>query len=262
MIGETSLARIKDVTIHTYKAPEKGWRANTHVIELPSQLVVVDAQYTLPLAREVLEYTRKLVKPITRLYISHYHPDHLLGAATFPCPIYALPEVSAKIGAVGDRVAKEELAKIGDDIPTHAERPDRLVNPGSEMIDSIQFEFMMLQHAETDSALMIGLPDYGILIAQDFVYNRVHAFLGERALDDWSAALQHYRAHPYHRVFPGHGAPGGEELFDTMIHYLSTARGALSQSHDGDDLKSRLIAAFPDFSGRLLLDHQKRFLFP
>ena len=35
------------------------------------------------------------------------------------------------------------------------------------------------------------------------------------------------------------------------------------QASDGDDLKAHLIAAFPDFAGgRVLLDHQKRFLFP
>ena len=47
-----------------------------------------------------------------------------------------------------------------------------------------------------------------------------------------------------------------------MTHYLSVARAALSEARDAHDLKRRLIAAFPQFGGRALLDHQMRFLFP
>jgi hypothetical protein len=47
-----------------------------------------------------------------------------------------------------------------------------------------------------------------------------------------------------------------------MSHYLDIAREALSASSSGAELKSRLIAAFPDHRGQVLLDHQMRFLFP
>jgi hypothetical protein len=56
-------------------------------------------------------YAGTLGKPITRLYITHYHPDHLLCAPAFPSAIYALASVAAKIDAVGDRVAAEEHEK-------------------------------------------------------------------------------------------------------------------------------------------------------
>jgi glyoxylase-like metal-dependent hydrolase (beta-lactamase superfamily II) len=94
--------------IHTFTAPEDGWLVNSHVIEFPSQLFVIDAQYTLPHAREVVGYAQDLRKPITRLIATHYHPDHILGAAAFDVPLYALESVAEKIGAVGDRVAQEE----------------------------------------------------------------------------------------------------------------------------------------------------------
>jgi len=55
---------------------------------------------------------------------------------------------------------------------------------------------------------------------------------------------------------------GLTELYDTMRHYLATAREALSESKDPTELKQRLIDAFPDFKARVLPDHQMRFLFP
>jgi glyoxylase-like metal-dependent hydrolase (beta-lactamase superfamily II) len=262
MLGTISMTRRHGVSVHTYTAPEDGWCVNTHIFELATQLIVLDAQYMVKYAREVLDYAATLGKPLTRLYISHYHPDHLLGAAAFSVPIYALPEVEAKIEVAGDRVAAEEHEKHGDLIPAHAERPSQLVNPGVETIDGMRLEFFLLRHAETEAALVVGLPDHGILATQDLIYNKVHVFLGEKAFDSWADALDTYQKLAYTRILPGHGAPGGTELFDAMRHYLSVAREALSEAGYPEDLKRRLIAAFPDFEGEALLDHQMRFLFP
>jgi glyoxylase-like metal-dependent hydrolase (beta-lactamase superfamily II) len=260
--GEIALTRCGEFSIHTYTAPEDGWCVNSHIIETANQLIVVDAQYMLPYAREVVDYAATLNKPITRLYLTHYHPDHILGAAAFSTSIYALTDVAAKIGAVGDRVAAEEYEKCGDRVPTRAERPGHIVTPGIDLVDGIRFEFLHLEHAETENALMLGLPDHGILITQDLIYDRVHVFIGENAFDSWAAALQRTQALDYDTLLPGHGSPGGPELYGAMQLYLDTARDALSLSNSADELKSRMIAAFPNHRGRVLLDHQMRFLFP
>jgi hypothetical protein len=131
-----------------------------------------------------------------------------------------------------------------------------------DVIEGTRFEFLRLRHAETEDALMIGLPDHRVVITQDLIYNNVHAFIGEQAFDSWGLALEKYRALPYDRIFPGHGAPGGLELYDAMARYLTVARAALFEASDPADLKQRLISAFPQFGGRALLDHQMRFLFP
>ena len=54
--------------------------ANTsHIIELPSQLILVDGQFFAPYAAELKDYVDRLGKPVTRFYISHEHPDHYIG---------------------------------------------------------------------------------------------------------------------------------------------------------------------------------------
>jgi glyoxylase-like metal-dependent hydrolase (beta-lactamase superfamily II) len=262
VLGEIALTRSGEVCIHTYTSPEDGWCVNSHVVETAAELVVVDAQYTLIYAREVVAYTATLGKPITRLYVTHFHPDHVLGAVAFSTPMYALASVAAKIDVVGDRVAAEEHEKHGDVIPTRAKRPDRIVAPGTEVIDGVRFEFLHLERAETENALMVGLPDHRILITQDLIYDRVHVFIGEHAFDSWAAALQSAMALDYDTILPGHGSPGGPELYGAMQHYLDTARDAFANSSTGTELKSRLISAFPNHRGRVLLDHQMRFLFP
>src|SRR5215469_7518678 len=174
VLGEMSLTRSGEICIHTYTAPEDGWCVNSHIVESETALVVVDAQYMLRYAHEVTAYAAGLGKPIRRLYLTHFHPDHILGASAFSCPIYSLGAVAAKIAAVGDRVAGEEHQKHGDVIAARAERPDQIVAVGVQTLDGIRFEFLHLEHAETADALMVGLPEQGILITQDLLYNGVH----------------------------------------------------------------------------------------
>ncbi len=248
--------------IHAFTAPEEGWLVTSHVIELPSQLFIVDAQYTLPFAREVVRRAAELNKPLTRLYVTHYHPDHLLGAAAFDAPLYALESVADKIGRAGERVAREEHEKVGDDIVTTARQPDRLIAEGWEFVDGVRIEHRRLRGAETEDALVIVLPDANAIIVQDLVYERSHLFLGERNFDGWRAALREYRALPYDVVLPGHGRPGGKPLYDAMSEYLNYAENALESSSTGNEFRQRILARFPDYGCRKVLDHQLRFLFP
>ena len=248
--------------IHTFTAPEEGWLVTSHIIELPSQLFIVDAQYTLPLAREVARHASELKKPLTRLYVTHYHPDHLLGAAAFDAPLYALESVAEKISHTGDRVAREEHEKIGNDIPTTARRPDRRIAEGVEIVEGVRIDHRLLREAETNDALVVALPDANVVIVQDLVYDRAHLFLGERDFDGWRAALREYRALPYDIVLPGHGRPGGKPLYDSMIEYLDYAEDALRTSSTANEFRQRILARFPDYGCRKVLDHQLRFLFP
>jgi glyoxylase-like metal-dependent hydrolase (beta-lactamase superfamily II) len=261
MPGTWTITRATPTPIHSFTAPEEGWLVNSHIIEFSTQLFVIDAQYTLPFAREVNRYAATLGKPLTRLYVTHYHPDHLLGAAVFDAPLFALESVAAKIGNVGDRVAREEREKVGDDVPATARQPDRLIAIGAEVIDGIGLEYLRLRGAETEDALIVALPDAGAIIVQDLVYDSAHLFLGERSFDGWRSALKEYRSLPYDVVLPGHGAPGGKDLYDRMIEYLDFAENALKQSATADEFKRWILERFPNYGCRKILDHELRFLF-
>jgi glyoxylase-like metal-dependent hydrolase (beta-lactamase superfamily II) len=261
MPGTWTTTRAASTPIHTFTAPEEGWLVNSHIIELPSQLFIVDAQYTLPFAREVDRYAAGLGKPLTRLYVTHYHPDHLFGAAAFDAPLFALENVAAKIGKVGDRVAREEHEKVGDDIPAKARQPDRRIAEGEEIVDGIRIEHRRLRGAETEDALVFAFPHAGAIIVQDLVYDRAHLFLGERGFDGWRTALKEYRSLPYDAVLPGHGAPGGKDLYDRMIEYLDFAETTLKQSATADEFKQQILERFPEYGCRKILDHELRFLF-
>jgi len=262
MLGTWAATRTELPIVHTFTAPEDGRLVTSHIIELPSQLLVVDAQYTLVYAQEVARYAAALNQPLTRLYVTHYHPDHLLGAAAFDAPLFTLASVAEKIAAAGDRVAHEEHEKVGDYIPAKARQPDRRIEEGEEIIDGVRIQHRRLRSAETEDALIVALPDAGAIIVQDLVYDRAHLFLGERQFDGWRTALKQHCALPYDIVLPGHGVPGDKALYDAMIDYPDFAESALKQPTTAAEFKQRILARYPDYGGGKVLDHQLRFLFP
>src|SRR5262245_12694156 len=131
--------------------------------------------------------------------------------------------------------------KAGNDIPDRARKIDVPIDEGEETVDGVRLVYRHLRHSETEDALTIGLPDATAIIVQDLVYNRAHVFLGERRFESWRAALTEYRTLPFTTVLPGHGVPGGPELYDRMGDYLDYAETALEASTDKTDFKRRLL---------------------
>jgi glyoxylase-like metal-dependent hydrolase (beta-lactamase superfamily II) len=261
MNGTWTVTRNAVAPVHTFTAPEEGWLVTSHIIELPTQLLVVDAQYRLSCAQQVVRYATELRKPLSRLYVTHYHPDHLLGAVEFAAPVCALRSVAEKVDVAGDRVAREEHEKVGDDIPTTARRVDRCISEGEEIVDGVRIAHRHLHSAETDDALVIALLDARVMIVQDLVYNRAHVFLGARHFEEWRTALRDHRELPFDVVLPGHGEPGGKALYDEMISYLDFAEDALARSKTAAAFKQRILDGFPQHRCGKILEHELRFLF-
>ena len=152
MEGTVTVTPAGGATIHTYTAPESGWCVNSRIIELSSQLVLFDAQLTPGYAREVLKIAAGLGKPLTRLYISHAHPDHFVGAALVEAPSYALAPVKALIDGSGDvRIERGYQNTPGHegDGPVIARPVDYVVEPGQEVVDGVALSFEAVADAET-----------------------------------------------------------------------------------------------------------------
>jgi len=272
MQGTVTVTPAGAATVHTYTAPETGWRANSHVIELPSQAVLFDAPLTAEYAREVLAVAASLGKPLTRLYISHAHPDHFASAAMIEAPSYALGPVKDLIDRSGDvRIQRGYACTPGHaGVPLPPSRPvDHPVAAGAEeTLAGVRLRFEAVAQAETDAQLAIALPEAGVLITQDVLYNGVHLFLGEHAFDAWQAAITTLEALPYETIIPGHGLPRGDGLPDgraiyaAVREYLAVAARAFAAASGPADLNQRLEQAFPSHSGTAMQGLQNFYLYP
>ncbi|RPF38119.1 MBL fold metallo-hydrolase [Streptomyces sp. TLI_185] len=243
------------VRIHSYMSPADTFHTTTQLIETPARIIAIDAQLLPVYADEVVAYAGGLGKPLERLIVTHAHPDHYNGAASFGVPVHALPAVREQIIARGDsRLPTGLVIPVTDFTPT----VDLL--PGTEVIDGVPFVLEAVSGGEATDELLIKLPEQGVLIAQDLVYNDVHLYLGNNDITGWQQAIAALAAESgYDAVLAGHGLPTGPEIYEEVRRYLADARELLGD--DGDAYKTAIVDRYPSYVGPFLIDIANRSLF-
>jgi L-ascorbate metabolism protein UlaG (beta-lactamase superfamily) len=158
--------------------------------QLKNELIIIDGQFFAPYALELKEFTDGLGKPVTRFYLSHDHPDHYIGFGdAFPnVPVFALAETKAAIEQAGQGVLEQRQAQFGPMIASKLNKPSVVQQPGEETIGNVKFIFEKSVNNESAVSLVIKLPELGVYIAQDIVYNKVHLFI-EGDTKGWETAL-------------------------------------------------------------------------
>lgn len=255
MNGTVTVIDKGTVRIHSYAAPDNSFNVTTQIIETAQRLIAVDAQFVLAYADEAVAYARDLGKPLDRLIITHAHPDHFAGASRFGAPIHALAAVREQIAAQSD----------GQD-PTGAPYSIAQVTPtveitaGTQVIDRVTFVFEAHRGGEAADELVIKLPEHGVLIAQDLVYNQLHLFLGNNDIAGWQRAIAELAADgAYDTILAGHGRPAGPEIYAEIANYLADARELLGD--DGEAYKKAIVDRYPAYGGAFLIDIANRYLF-
>ncbi|MER7482570.1 MBL fold metallo-hydrolase [Streptomyces sp. NPDC126510] len=243
------------VRIHSYMSPADTFHTTTQLIETPARIIAIDAQLLPAYADEAIAYAKGLGKPLDRLIVTHAHPDHYNGAARFGVPVHALAVVREQIVARGDSTLPTGLViPVGDFTPTVD------LTPGTEVIDGVPFVFEAVSGGEAADELLIKLPEQGVLVAQDLVYNDVHLYLGNNDITGWQQAVDALAAESgYDTVLAGHGLPTGPEVYADVHRYLADARELLGD--DGDAYKKAIVDRYPAHVGPFIIDIANRSLF-
>lgn len=252
-----------DLKVHSYLSPQQVFANNTHIIETANQLVLIDTQFILPMAKDYRAYADSLNKPIERLVITHEHPDHFLGSEAFnDIDVYSLQSVADKIKAHGQTEIDEKKAQFGDAIASTFVVPTAL-EPGSVKIDGVTFLFESVANAEAEEQMVTKLPDYGVVSVGDIVYSGVHMILAGQP-PSWIAALKDLQAdsEEYPIVLSGHGTTTNPAVYDTNIAWLGKAGELMGTAKNGKDFKNGLTEAFPDLGMDAAIDFVLPFIYP
>jgi hypothetical protein len=245
-----------NVKIHTYMSPSAMFANTSHVIELQNELIIVDGQFFAPYALELKKIADSIGKPVTRLYISHDHPDHYIGFGdAFPnVKVYALAETKTSIEQNGQGVLEKRQAQFGPMIATRLNKPSVIQQPGEETIENVRFIFEKSLNNESETSLVIKLPELGVYIAQDIVYNKVHLFI-EGNTKGWENALYEImKEKNYKIILSGHGKEGGNDLLNEDINYLSFVNETILATKNKEEFKARINSKYPDYAGAKLID--------
>lgn len=256
--------------IHSYVAPETSFGDATHIIETENYLVLIDAQYTIPNAKEFRSYADSLNKVIAGIVISHAHPDHYFGlsVAFQDIPSYALKEVRDKISASGEAMIKESKQSLGDLIPDKVMIPSQVLREGTVEIDGLKYVYTKYTNSEADNQVVIELPDIGVIIVQDMVYNRYHPWIEDPSnISNWIKNLERLKGlerspgKKYKIVLSGHGNPGSPSTYDSMIRYLTYTDQVFKKYKTSEEVKDKLLSAYSYKSGAPIIDMYLKYIF-
>ena len=186
---------------------------NTGVIVGDESVMIVEAQATPRLARQVIEKVRSVTdKPITHLVLTHYHAVRVLGASA-----YGAREVVMSAGAramVAERGREDwesEFGRFPRLFQGHEEIPG-LTWPTTTFTDAMtvylgrrRVDVMHLGRAHTAGDAVVWVPDQEVMFTGDIVEHRSACYCGDGHFGDWPGTLAAIAARAPRAIAPGRG---------------------------------------------------------
>jgi len=145
-------------------------------------------------------------KPVTRVYISHLHPDHAMGAAAFdPAIVHALPATRADLERDGEGYSDAMYRILAGWMKgTTVELPLGDVTGGETTFGGRRLRLMaLLGHSAGDLALLDERT--GTLLAGDLVFHDRAPTTPNADIAKWRASLGVLAGTPHKLLLPGHG---------------------------------------------------------
>ena len=220
--------------------------------------VLIDPALTATQAAEVGDWIAASGRRLRQIYITHGHGDHWFGAIPL---LQRFPGVTVQTTA-----GTAKIMAAQNDPEFRAEFWDR-VFPGQlpageldvSIVDEQGFELegvalvpVEVGHTDTDATTMLHVPDMGLLVAGDVVYNGVHLYLTESdgiaGIDQWLAALDTAEALRPATVIAGHKDPrafDNPSQIQATRRYLTDARRLLESSESADEFYQEMLRLHP-----------------
>jgi len=219
--------------------------------------VLVDPPLTIEQTRLVGDWVERSGKRLKYIYVTHAHGDHWFGSAQlvrrFPgAVVYATPGTLALM----PRQATEGRQRVYDrDFPgLIGETPvlAKPVPPEGFEIEGHRLVAIEVGHSDTDGSSVLHVPELGLVVAGDVVYNGVHQFLLEGrndGIEQWLRALDKVEALHPRTVIAGHknkALPDDPRCIEETRRYLLDARRLLAQKPTPREYYEAMLALYPD----------------
>ena len=120
-------------------------------------------------------------------------------------------------------------------------------------LDGVALLPVEVGHTDTDATTMLHVPEIGLLVAGDVVYNGVHLYLtesgGVTGIDEWLAALDTAEDLKPTTVIAGHKNPrafDNPSQIQATRRYLTDARGLLESSGSAEVFYQAMLRRHPN----------------
>ena len=180
---------------------------NTGFIVTKEGVVVIDSGPSKNYGMAMREAIARISdKPVIRVYVTHFHPDHFLGNQAFDASIIsALPGTIQGISKDGPGFLDNMYLLVDKQMRgTDVQLPGLQVREGTEHFGKHHLQVLALA-GHTDSDLALFDKTTGVLFAGDLVFNNRALTTPHANIDQWVDSLDRLEELAFTVLVPGHG---------------------------------------------------------
>lgn len=246
--------------IERFTSSEIGAWSNAYLISGSKEALLFDIFMLRDDAAVLADKIQASGKTLTRLFISHAHPDHFMGTEVivdrFPhVEVISTPATIANIAEDGPWMLKFLQEKLGPKGPKELILP-KPISGSSITLEGATLDIAEFPEGESKHVSTIYIPSLKAHIAADLVYHETHCYLTEKRPQAWLDRLDDLEKFCQDKVstlYPGHGAPGEPRaIIAGTRSYLKEFMDAISLA-DAKAVEDRMLKNFPNH-------HAKQFL--
>jgi glyoxylase-like metal-dependent hydrolase (beta-lactamase superfamily II) len=246
---------------------------NSGIIVGDESVMVIDAQATPTLARQVIQKVRTVTdKPISHLVLSHYHAVRVLGAAEYKASnIIMSSKARSMVVERGQEDWDSEFGRFPRLFKGH-EEISGLTWPTttfdkkmSLFLGKRRVDLYFLGRAHTAGDIVIHVPDSNVLFTGDIVEYKSACYCGDAHLQDWPKTLGKIAKFQAVSLVPGRGdaLTDPRQINDaielTKDFVTSTFKSVSKIANAGGDLKEAMSSCRDEcdkkFSGYAIYEH-------
>ncbi len=253
--GVASNAADAPLELDVYQADGKSFYVSSVLVKGETEAVLIDAQFTLADAHQVVAKILRSGKKLTSVYVSHGDPDYYFGLEVikqaFPdVKVYATPETLKYIRTSVDKKLKFWGPKLGANGPTNVVMPELL--PGDSLsVDGHKLNVMGLEsHPERT---FVWIPSIKSVVGGVPVYGNVHLWIADAGTkaqrNQWISILDEITELKPEVVIPGHATADAAKNLRSVNFtrdYLKAYEVALEKADDSQSLIKAINKKYPN----------------
>ena len=247
---ETNSLKLK-----VYNAPENSFGVASVIISGKTDVVLIDAQFTLADAEKVAQEIKLEGKTLTTIYVSHGDPDFYFGLEIFKkyfpgVTAYASPATVEHIKATAQKKLEVWGERLGKAITSNAVLPQVLKGNSIEL-EGTKLEIIGLE--EFPNQTFVWIPAIKAVVGGINIFGTsFHLWMADaqttEARNQWISVLNKIETLHPEIVIPAHGKSGTSLDISAIKHtkdYIQFYEEALKTSKISEALIGTLKSKYP-----------------
>jgi glyoxylase-like metal-dependent hydrolase (beta-lactamase superfamily II) len=254
VLSATSISAAEEsaLTLEVFTSTPHGYSVTSTLVYGENELLLIDPQFLLSEARQVVDMIRATGRTLTTIYSTHAHPDHFLGVAAikeaFPDARYvALPQVRERMITSWPGRRNFWYPTYGDDLPSEeAILPEALTEPkltleGHEI--QITGEQIGLDGAGNS---FVYIPDLDAVVAGDIIFNsHLRPPADTAPLYETLARISALNPEIVVAGHQGKDSNSDASVLQFIPKYIDDFRAAQKESANAAELVAKMKALYP-----------------